>query len=914
MDKAKENVRLSEGDNVGASVFDFDETLIDKGENTIIATKGDQTVTISSGDWPLLGPQYAAQGFDFNFDDFINVRGGVEGPLMQKFRNQIAKYGTDNVFILTARPAEAAPAIQAWLKTQGIDLPIENITGLGDSRGDAKAQWFINKYAEGYNDMYFVDDAVPNVEAVQHVFDQFDNKGKAVLVRNSEASVDPSLEFNNIIEEVSGVESFKEFSEAKARQRGKDKGRFRFFIPPSAEDFKGLIYNFLGKGERGDAHLSFFKRELIDPYAKAQRQIDAAQQSITNDYRTVKKGHKPVIKKLNKKIPGTEFTYDQGVRVLLWDRAGFDIPGLSPTDKNKILSAIGKEGDVISYANDLSLITKIPEGYLEPGEFWITETIGSDLSRLTQDIGRTKYLEPFKQQRSKIFGEWEGQKLVGPNMNKIEAIYGTRFREALTDILWRMENGTNRTFGNNRLVNAFANWINNSVGAIMFFNARSAVLQTLSTVNFINFGNNNIFAASKAFANQPQFWADFSMLFNSDMLKQRRAGFKTDINQNELAAAAKAGKGDPKAALQYLLKIGFLPTQIADSFAISLGGASFYRNQVNAYIKDGVSRVDAEKRAMIDFQEKAEETQQSSRPDLISQQQASALGRFILAFQNTPMQYARLTKKAALDLINRRGSDRQNISKIIYYGAAQNIIFSSLQSAMFKFIYDDDEEEETESKARLANSVVDSFLRGTGVYGAIAATFKNMVMRFMKESERGGQMDQGRVLVEMLNLSPPVGSKARKLYSGLTTYKFNSDEMYEMDKLDIDNPMWQTIGNTVSAITNVPMDRAVNKIRNIKEALNQNNEIWQRIAMLMGWNTWDVGVQNQDLLDSGKRIRDAKKAEKKRIKEEEKKKREEERKKKEAAMTRCTARTRKGKGPQCKNLTENKNGKCYAHQ
>ena len=64
-----------------------------------------------------------------------------------------------------------------------------------------------------------------------------------------------------------------------------------------------------------------------------------------------------------------------------------------------------------------------------------------------------------------------------------------------------------------------------------------------------------------------------------------------------------------------------------------------------------MDRADAEAKAFNDFQDIAEETQQSSRPDLISQQQASLLGRFILAFQNTPMQYARLIKKAAIDLI-----------------------------------------------------------------------------------------------------------------------------------------------------------------------------------------------------------------------------------------------------------------------
>jgi hypothetical protein len=63
-----------------------------------------------------------------------------------------------------------------------------------------------------------------------------------------------------------------------------------------------------------------------------------------------------------------------------------------------------------------------------------------------------------------------------------------------------------------------------SVGGVMFFNVRSAILQQMSIVNYINFADNNIFAAGKAFANQPQYWKDFAMIFNSDMLKQRRGG------------------------------------------------------------------------------------------------------------------------------------------------------------------------------------------------------------------------------------------------------------------------------------------------------------------------------------------------------------------------------------------------------
>ena len=69
-----------------------------------------------------------------------------------------------------------------------------------------------------------------------------------------------------------------------------------------------------------------------------------------------------------------------------------------------------------------------------------------------------------------------------------------------------MEHGRNRPTGSNRIVNGFKNWVNNSVGAIMFFNMRSAILQTISTINYINWSDNNILKAAAAFANHPQFW------------------------------------------------------------------------------------------------------------------------------------------------------------------------------------------------------------------------------------------------------------------------------------------------------------------------------------------------------------------------------------------------------------------------
>ena len=128
----------------------------------------------------------------------------------------------------------------------------------------------------------------------------------------------------------------------------------------------------------------------------------------------------------------------------------------------------------------------------------------------------------------------EAQGHLEDRINKLEAIYGAKYVEALQDILYRMETGRNRPMGKNRLTNEFMNWTNGAIGSIMFFNIRSAVLQTISAANYINWTDNNPLKAGAALANQKQFWKDFVYIFNSDMLKQRRAGNRRGVNESEL--------------------------------------------------------------------------------------------------------------------------------------------------------------------------------------------------------------------------------------------------------------------------------------------------------------------------------------------------------------------------------------------
>jgi hypothetical protein len=986
----------------GISVLDFDDTLATTKSQVIVNAPDGSQFKLNAEEFAKQGADLLAEGNVFDFSEFNKVVKGETAPLFNKALKLASKFTTKDMFILTARAPESQPAIKQFLDANGLNIPMENIVGLGKSEASAKADWIAGKIGEGYNDFYFADDAIQNVDAVKEMLDQHDVKGKVQqaklkfsleapkrlsdIIDEGAAIIDS--DFNIILEETKGVGRQKKFSAAKARKRGKNKGKFKFFIPPSADDFAGLMYAFMGKGKTGEKHHKFFKVNLFDPFSKGIRHLNMAKQAIANDVKKLRQAMPGVRKMLTKNVPGTEYTYQDAIRVYNWDKQNFETPGLSNNDKALLLRAVNSDSDVKAFADGISSIAaQAPESLTEPGDHWLSGTIASDLNDSLKNARKT-YLKQWIDNKNIIFNE--------ANMNKIEAVYGSNFREALEDLLYRMEDGGNRSRGAGRLLNNFTNWIHGSIGTTMFFNARSAVLQMISNVNFINWSDNNMLKAAGAFANQPQYWKDVSMIFNSPFLKQRRAGLQTDVNAAELLAQIKDSKNKMKAATAYLLQLGFTPTQIADSLAIATGGATMYRNRTNTYVKEGMSQKDAESKAFEDMMEIAEETQQSAREDRISQQQASPLGKFILAFQNTPMQYNRLIKKAAMDLVNGRGDQRANLSKIVYYGAIQNMIFYGLQQALWASLFggDEDDELDDKKKGRVINGMLDTLLRGAGIGGAVVSTIKNLIIKFAQESEKmddtmtrtdkDGEVivdpatgqpkqydnfftdpDWGNVVIEALNISPPIGIKARKIYSGLKTWEYNNDIINHMDKTDIDNPMYDAMFSVTEAVTNLPLSRLYNKYQNISEAANAENETWQRVAMLLGWSRWSFGIKNQDVMTAKNELKEIKEKEKEEKKEQNKRDREmqklaeeeveiednlldqDEQREQGAEEVQCAAVSRSGKrcsnmalpgenfctihmpvpqqqnevqcshikdnGERCKMKTKNKSGKCYYH-
>jgi hypothetical protein len=836
-DKALELARKLDQPVRKIRVFDFDDTLARTKSNVLYTMPDGTSGKIDAATFAKEAGNMEAEGAQWDFSEFSKVMQGSKGPLLDVAKIIADKRGTKDVFVLTARPADAAGPIKEFLASMGLDIPLANITGLGDGTPQAKAGWIMGKAAEGYNDFYFADDHTGNVKAVKDVLSQIDVKSKVQLAKFSKSATFDTI-VNDMIEDSSGIEAYKNYSAAKAKTVGASKGKYNFLIPPSAEDFTGLLYKMIGKGKKGDAQMAFLKANLLDPYNRAESAVTQAKIAAANDFKALKNQLETLPKTLSKQTGIGKFTYSQAVRVAAWTRQGMEVPGLSKRDIKELNDFVSNDDKLNAFTNELIVIQKGKQ-YPKPTKDWLGGNITTDIIGDINKVNRAKYQQEWRENIDIIFSK--------ENMNKMEAAYGTRWREAMEDSIRRMKSGSNKPIGGNRVTEGLLTWLNNSVGAVMFLNTRSALLQTISAVNFINLSDNNIVKAGVAFANQKQFWGDFMTLMNSDYLVERRNGLKINVSESEIADAVRESKNKPKAAIAFLLSKGFVMTRFADSFAIASGGSTFYRNRLKSLLKSGMDQKAAEAQAFADFKAIAEESQQSSSPSKISQQQASAAGRVILAWANTPMQYARIQKRAAQDLINGRGDWKTNVSKIVYYGAVQNLIFNTLQQAVFALGFgDDDEDDEKKAEKKnkkalsVANGMIDSQLRGLGIFGAASVAMKNALITLYEQHGKKSPKYEEAV-ADLLSFSPPLGSKISKIRSGFRSFSWNRKEI-ETKGFSLDNPAYLAGAQIVTGFTNIPLDRVVKKINNIRGIYSEKSARWQKVALGLGWSTWDVDL------------------------------------------------------------------------
>ena len=747
-----------------------------------------------------------------------------------------------------------------------------NVPDLGNMNDKAISYYLIDKISQGYNDFYFKNNNNWKNKLSRSVIETGDIKFSLNNKRNS-YSKNLSTGLNEIIEDNSSLDASEIISAGRAKNMGAKIGKWNKWLPPGDSDFLGLMYMIAsGRGKKGEAQLKYLNDALITPYADGVLNMVDARNIAHRDWKNlITKEHKGIKKKLSSDSGYEGFSIDQAIRVYLFKKAGYEVPGLDNKDIFNLSNIVRTNPALRRFAIDVSILSKQENGYIEPDENWQQGTIILDIQNILSNANRKKYLEKFLQNKDLIFSK--------DNINKLKATLGDNFVIALEDILYRMQTGRNRP-GDKSTLSSFNNWINGSIGVTMFFNMKSALLQTISATNFINTSDNNIVAATRAFANQPQFWKDFKTLYTSSYLTDRRSGVFSDLQESELVdlfnnAKSKTLFDKGAKGVFWLLKKGFLPTRAADSLAIAMGGASFYRNRIKSLMKEQAVDKELTKKnrkitygnkytleqaqeiAMRDFYKTAEASQQSADPSKISKNQASIAGRLILAFQNTPLQYGRLIKNGVVDIVKGRGDLKNNVAKVSYYAAMQNIVFNFLQNGLFSMWDDDDPYADIKGKykvpkSRAINGAIDTLLRGSGLYGSILSAIKNTSLKaYELYNDPKGRYKKSELLVEMLNVSPPVGIKARKFMTAWSAITYNQKEADYLG-WSLDNPYYMQAGASLtSGILNIPLDRLYIKVENLKGVMNSDYKNWQRTAMFMGFNKRSLGIEDAKANNQG---------------------------------------------------------------
>jgi Trp operon repressor len=68
----------------------------------------------------------------------------------------------------------------------------------------------------------------------------------------------------------------------------------------------------------------------------------------------------------------------------------------------------------------------------------------------------------------------------------------------------------------------------------------------------------------------------------------------------------------------------------------------------------------------------------------------------------------------------------------------------------------------------------------------------------------------------------------------------------------LDNPAYLAGAQITTGLTNIPLDRVIKKLNSMRGIVNEQSALWQKVALGLGWSTWDVGLGYYGGFDAAK--------------------------------------------------------------
>ena len=145
-------------------IFDFDDTLV-KTRSFVYVKNGNKTKKLTPGEYAIYEEK---PGDEFDYSDFEFVKNPKEIKQMTKVLKAILSKSGGSINILTAR-SKYKP-IRKYLKDINIDISRIYVAALASNDPADKVNWIKNKIEnESYNDIFYVDDSLKNINAAKEM-------------------------------------------------------------------------------------------------------------------------------------------------------------------------------------------------------------------------------------------------------------------------------------------------------------------------------------------------------------------------------------------------------------------------------------------------------------------------------------------------------------------------------------------------------------------------------------------------------------------------------------------------------------------------------------------------------------------------------------------------------------------------
>lgn len=163
-------------------VFDFDDTLVFTNSFIYVKTIDGKEKKLTPGEFAVYKEK---PGEEYDFRDFYSVQEPKELKRITKvLKRIISKNKGEGVFILTARPQAVDKHVQRYLKDIGINQRIP-VIGLQSNNPKDKSKWVEDKIDnEGYDDVYFADDSIKNVNTMKKMLRGKDVKWRVQHIKH----------------------------------------------------------------------------------------------------------------------------------------------------------------------------------------------------------------------------------------------------------------------------------------------------------------------------------------------------------------------------------------------------------------------------------------------------------------------------------------------------------------------------------------------------------------------------------------------------------------------------------------------------------------------------------------------------------------------------------------------------------